>query len=91
MKLDEQGWQVVELFRIFGNGEASVVSCRETTARAMASPSEFDGDYYTSRGGLAFAAVLCVIDGIPAFYELAEFKATAEQARAATEAAQEIF
>ena len=83
--------QTVYLFRMFGSAAPQVDSCSESTAHALAKPSEFDGDYYTSRGGLMFAAVLCVIDGIPAFYELADFKATNEQARAATEAAQEIF
>lgn len=83
--------QTVYLFRMFGTAAAQVDSCTESTARALANPSDFDGDYYAARGGLKFAAVLCPIDGIPAFYELTEGKATAEQARAATEAAQEIF
>jgi len=82
---------IVWFFRVFGNGTQQTDSCSESTANAMAKPSPFDGDYYTSRGGLAFAAILHCEEGIPTFYPLADFKPTPEQGRMAIEAAQEIF
>jgi hypothetical protein len=81
----------VNLFRMFGNGTQQVDCCTESTARALAFPSKFDGDYYTSRGGLLFAAVLYVEEGIPTFYPLAEFNPTHEQTRAAIEESQAVY
>ena len=81
----------VNLFRVFGNGTVQVDSCSESTAHALAKPSEFDGDYYTSRGDLLFAAILHCEDDIPTFYPLADFVTTPQFARLAIEESQALF
>lgn len=80
------------LFRVFGNGTSRADSVDHSTAAALAKPSEFDGDYYSSRGGLTFAAFLYIDEGIPTFCPFDGFSRYDEVCgRLATEAAQEIF
>lgn len=79
--------ETVNLFRMFGNGTQQLDRVESDLAEEMAS---LDGDYYASRGGLLFAAVLCRSEGIPSFYPLTDFDPTKEQRRAAIEESQAV-
>ena len=79
--------KTVNLFRMFGNGTQQLDRVEDDLAEEMA----LDGDYYASRGGLLFAAIIYRSEGCPTFYPLANFVPTPKQVRAAIEESQAVF
>jgi len=76
------------LFRIFGNGTSQL---DEGSPEDMMYLAGQDTDYYQSRGGLVYAAVLHIQDDIPTASTLKGFKYNRGYERQAIEAAQEVY